>query len=113
MKGMDIAAARRQLGSLKKTLQHLVDRDPDQEVRGIAVPVLDTVISEVRGLLPEDAVVQSVRDMISPEAIGEGEPIGAADALVVVAALEAALPVPDPLQVVRDPDAMNWRTMRF
>jgi hypothetical protein len=82
------------LGQLRTTLDAITARDPEQEVKGIAVPVLDAVLASVRTLLPDHPVVQAVREVISPEAIAEGEPVRAADALIVVDALLGALPPP-------------------
>lgn len=93
---MDFNEARRQWASLESTLRQLVERDPEQEVQGMALPVLDAVISEVRGLLPDSGVVQAAREVISPESVEAGEPVRAADALVVAAALREALPRPAP-----------------
>lgn len=60
-------------------------------VQGIALPVLDAVIESVRDALPDDPVVEAVRGVISPEQIMLGEPIRAADALLVARQLDAAV----------------------
>ena len=61
-------------------------------MRGIAVPVVDAVISAARNVLPTDnPVVAAIHDVISVETIDEGEPIRAIDALYVVSQLEVAL----------------------
>ena len=91
---MDLEEARRQLGNLKKTLEAVVDRDAEQEVQGMALPVLDAVISSIRELLPASAVVQAAREIISPETVELGEPVRAVDILLVVSQLEAAPPTP-------------------
>jgi hypothetical protein len=93
---VDVSEARRQLRALKATLEHLVDRDPEQEVQGIALPILDAVISAVRGVVPDSEVVKSAREIISPDAVAHGESVRAADALVAVTALGEALPRPAP-----------------
>jgi hypothetical protein len=69
--------------TLVDTLTRLVDRDPDQEVQGIALPVLDEVIEAARRVCPDDQVVQATRSVISPEQIESGEAVRAADALLV------------------------------
>lgn len=85
---------RRQLTALINTLQLLVERDPEQEVMGIALPVLDVVIGEVRKLFPKDPLVQAAVEIISPEQIALGEPVRAADALLVAEQLKAVIGPP-------------------
>jgi hypothetical protein len=69
----------------------LTKRDPEQEVQGIALPVLDAVIEAARAARPDDPVVQSARGIITPEQIESGEPVRAADALLVAKQLDAAI----------------------
>lgn len=84
--------ARRAVARLHLQLADIVKSDQEQEVRGIAVPVLDRVQSAAReNLLEGDPVLATLPDLISPEAIESGEPIRAADALLVVGQLDAAL----------------------
>jgi hypothetical protein len=83
--------AKRQIVSLIQTLETLTKRDPEQEVQGIALPVLDAVIESIREALPDNAVVAAVRGVLSPEQIASGEPIRAADALLVATQLSAAI----------------------
>ena len=80
------------LGSLRDTLTNITSRDPEQEVRGIALPVLEAVLQGVRNLMPGDAIAPTVRDVISPEAIAEGEPPRAVDVLLVLDSLLGADP---------------------
>jgi hypothetical protein len=88
--------AKRQIVSLVGTLETLTKRDPEQEVQGIALPVLDAVIESVRLVLPGNPVVEAVRGVLSPEQIASGEMIRAADALLVAKQLDAAIG-PEPL----------------
>lgn len=67
-------------------------RDPDQVVQGIDLPVLDAVLSEARAHLAGNAIAATVRDAISPEAVADNEDMRAADALIAVNQLLAALP---------------------
>jgi hypothetical protein len=83
--------AKERIEALIKTLKTLHDRDPEQEVQGIALPVLDALIEGTRGFLSDDPVVAAVAGIISPQTIAEGEPIRAADALLVAEQLSAAL----------------------
>lgn len=85
-----MAALLHQLRQLHSDLRALADRDPEQEVTGIAVPVIDAVISEARAAAPTGSTISTqVADIITPDAIAEGTPVRAADALVVVGQLLA------------------------
>jgi hypothetical protein len=84
-------AAKAKITALVETLETLTNRDPEQEVQGIALPVLDAVIDAVRLVGPDDPVVKAARGIISPEQIESGEPVRAADALLVAKQLDAAI----------------------
>jgi len=88
---MTIDEARRQLATLQQNLYNLSSRDPDQEVRGIAVPVLATIIDEVKNAIGPSPLVASIGDVITEQIIS-GDAVRAADALHVVSALLEALP---------------------
>ncbi len=83
--------AKRRIEALIETLRRLTDRDPEQEVRDIALPVLDAAIESVRDVLEGDPVMEAVRSVISVEQIESGEPIRAADALLVAEQINAAI----------------------
>lgn len=83
--------ARRAVKELIESLEALAERDPEQEIRGAAVPVLDAVIVSTKALLPDHPVIRAMPDAISPEALAEGEPMRAADALVIARQLLAAI----------------------
>jgi hypothetical protein len=58
----------------------------------MALPVIDAVLSDAkRHLPPGDPVLESLRDLISPEAIAANEPLRAVDAWLVVGQLVKAL----------------------
>jgi hypothetical protein len=84
-------AAYRKVDELIRTLRRLVDGDPDQEVCGIAVPVLDAVITLARSCVADDPVVSAIDDVISPDLIASGADVRAADALIVATQLRTAL----------------------
>lgn len=87
-----MAALLDQLRQLRRDLKELVARDPEQEVGGLALPLIDSVLREARERLPsESSLPAQIVDLISPEAIEAGEPIRAAEALVIVGQLLAAL----------------------
>jgi len=83
--------AKSRITALIESLQVATQKDPEQEVRGMALPVLDAVIADVRNVLPHDAIVKVVDDVISPEAIERGEPVRAIDALIVAQQIDAAI----------------------
>jgi hypothetical protein len=83
--------AKHKIVALIETLEPLTKRDPEQEVQGIALPVLDAVIEAARAARPDEPVVQSARGIITPEQIESGEPVRAADALLVAKQLDAAI----------------------
>ena len=85
---MNALQAERKVSQLHADLQRLVDRDPEQEVRDIAVPVFDAVVGLAPSLFPDDVVVQAVADVLSPERIANAEPVRAADALIVTGQLK-------------------------
>jgi hypothetical protein len=83
--------AYRKVDELVRTLRRLTERDPDQEVQGIAVPVLDAVIALARTCVPDDPVVSRMEDAVSPRLVIEDDPVRAADALVAAEQLRVAL----------------------
>jgi hypothetical protein len=83
--------ARNLLRALKASLRRIVERDPEQEVQGIALPVVDEVLRVARDVLPGHPVIARMEDIVSPEMIASGEPVRAVDALVVVDMLFEAL----------------------
>ena len=89
---MNLEDAYQQVFALVEQLQLTVKKDQEQEVRGPAIAVVDRVLEQARGVLPpDDPIVSSIRDVVSPEAIEEGEPIRAIDLLLVVDQLKTRL----------------------
>jgi hypothetical protein len=90
--------AYRKVDELVRTLGRFVEQDPDQEVCGIVVPVLDAVITLARDCVPDDLVVGRMDDVISADLIADGCNVRAADALLMASQLRTALrrfmPVP-------------------
>jgi hypothetical protein len=84
--------AKQRVEGLIEALETLIKRDPDQEVGGMALPVFDAVVEAIKdGIGRDNPVVRSVAGVISPETIEAGEPIRAADALLVAKMLDAEL----------------------
>lgn len=90
--------AKRRVEALIKSLTMLTNRDPEQEVQGIAIPVLAASLEAIKAAKPDDPVVTSLVDLMSADFIGAGGPIRAADMLVVAEQLNAAIGDP-PVQV--------------
>lgn len=112
---MNIAESRAQMRQLQVVLERIIDKDPEQEVRGLAIPVLDAIVEAVKQHLVHHEVAQQIAGIISVNAVAEGEPLRATDALIVVAALRTALgeEVPLPVSIPREPDWPDIRTMGF
>jgi hypothetical protein len=84
--------ARDAVTRLHTQLESIVGRDQEQEVRGIALPVIDAVIGTAReNMLLDDPVLAALPDLISPEALASGEPIRALDAYLAAGQIEEAL----------------------
>jgi len=90
--------AKRRVDALIGSLEKLIARDPEQEIQGIALPVLDAAVRSIKDALPEDPVVTSLVELFSADFIGSGEPVRAADMLVVAEQLDAAI-VPPPMVI--------------
>lgn len=75
---------------LYRDLQRIADRDPEQEVRGMALPVLDACLNAFKSFVPDDPIVAAIHEVMTPEAIAEGC-VRAVDAVVVAGQLAAAM----------------------
>jgi len=83
--------AKRRVEALIKSLRMLTQRDAEQEVQGVALPVVAAALQDIKASMPDDPVVMTTVDLFSAEFIGMGEPIRAADMLVVAEQLDAAI----------------------
>lgn len=72
----------RTLEGLRDELADLVEKDPEQDVRGIAIPAIDAVIDEAKTFIDDDPVVDRVQDVMAAE-VFEGY-VRAQDVLIVV-----------------------------
>lgn len=92
------------LGQLYRDLFSVIERDPEQEILGVALPVVDAAIAGGRTALArsDHRLAPHIVELISADTCTDGRPIRAIDAWLVVgqllAALEldARLPVPTP-----------------
>jgi hypothetical protein len=83
--------AKRRVTALVDSLKILIAKDPEQEVQGIALSVVDAAIGSIKAARPNDPVVAAVAELFSADLIGTGEPARAADLLVVAQQLDAAV----------------------
>lgn len=98
---MDKNEARVRAWMLYRELQRMTDRDPEQEVTGIAVPVLDALLDACKQFVPGDPVVRAIDGLVTPDAVEAGS-LRALDAALVVGQMAAALgpeklPPPPPM----------------
>jgi len=83
--------AKRRVTGLIDSMTALIARDPEQEVRGIALSVVDAAILAVKAAKPNDPVVIATAELLTAEHIASGEAHRAADLLVVAYQLDAAI----------------------
>jgi hypothetical protein len=82
--------AKRRVVALIETLEPMVNRDPEQEIRGVAVPVFEATLDLLRDSLSDDPVVSAVVGAYAHE-LETGEPVRAVDALLVARQIDAAI----------------------
>jgi hypothetical protein len=76
---------------LISSLKALIQRDPEQEISGVAISKVETAFATVSATRPDIAMPE----LFSADQIGSGDGIPAADVLVVAEQLDAALgPLP-------------------
>ena len=84
-----------QLRQLYLDLLAVIERDPEQEITGIALPVVDWILSASRdclaGRTATKALTNAMVDLISPLTIQDADPIRALDTWLVVGQVLAAM----------------------
>jgi hypothetical protein len=82
-----------QLRQLYRDLFLVIERDPEQEIIGIALPVVDALIAEARLEVrsAHGGLAGSIVELISPTTCNDGQPVRALDTWLVVGQLVAAL----------------------
>ena len=73
--------AKGRVQALISSTKTLIARDPEQEIRGIAIENVAATIAAVKAAKPDDPVVAATPDLISADLIGSGEGFRAADVL--------------------------------
>ncbi|MDQ4021795.1 MAG: hypothetical protein M3257_09270 [Actinomycetota bacterium] len=65
--------AKRRIKALIKSLRTLTQRDPEQEVQGLAIPVMAAALAAVKRSKPDDPVVLALVDLFSadPGSVGQ------------------------------------------
>lgn len=87
--------AEQHVEALIRSLQTLIARDPEHEVKGLAIPVLGATLEAIKQAKSDDPVVGAVVEIMSADLISSGQPIPAAGMLVVAEQLNAAIgPLP-------------------
>lgn len=89
--------ARRRAWGLYRQLQKASERDPEQEVTGVALLTLDACLEVFRTGL-DDPVVTRLAPVITADFIASGDPIRSVDAALLVQQVALAL---GPEHVVR------------
>lgn len=83
-----------QLRQLYVDLNRISHRDPEQELGGVAVSVVDHVFATARAALAGSSSLDFAPELISPEALEAAVPVRAIDALVVTGQILAAFGEP-------------------
>jgi hypothetical protein len=83
---VDRDEARQRAWLLFRSLEKVAERDPEQEVRGMAIPVLDACLRAFKDHVPDDPIISAIQDVMSPEAISDGF-VRAVDAALVAGQL--------------------------
>jgi hypothetical protein len=87
---MDLNEALFRVQQLNSDLERMFNAE--QEVLDFAVNTVDTVIREAqRHLPPDDPLIASVREVMSPESVMDHRPIRVAELMLVTGQLEARL----------------------
>ena len=94
-------------------LQKLAERDPEQEIDGMALDVLDSLFVACRQLVPDDPVVGRLA-VVTADFIASGRPVRAVSAAPAVRQMAEALSERMPFEstdlfVSRNPDWNDWR----
>jgi hypothetical protein len=90
--------ARSRVSQLHRDLKEIAANNPNQEVRGFAVPVIDAVVTVCAPFLDEeDPVFEKIQQLFSVEAMEAGKPLRAVDAQIAAGQLLQALPPEAPL----------------
>jgi hypothetical protein len=86
--------ARRRVDALTSSTKALIQRDPEQEIQDEGLAVAAATIWAVKAAIPDDPVVAATPDLFSPDRVGSGAVVRAADLLVIAEQLGAAIGPP-------------------
>ena len=82
--------AKRRVDALIAVLEPIVKRDPEQDILGIAVPVVEAALDAINAALPKDPVVMVTLGAYEHE-FEAAELVRCVDALIVATQLAAAI----------------------
>lgn len=88
---MNRADAYRRVAQLHDDLSRGLPKGADRDVSVGVVPVMKSVLDAAVATIPSDPVVKAVDALITPEVVEGRASLSAADALVVLGQLKAAL----------------------
>ena len=105
------------LHQLYLDLHAVIERDPEQEVLGVALPVLDGIISAARQHVTVAAsgigITAAMVDLISLRTVEDGTPVRALDTWLVVGQLLASLGVTVAPPTTFQPSGAGMRAPMF
>ena len=91
-RSMDLQQAADALNTFAHDLKPIVDRDPEQEVQGLALPIIDAVLAAARAHIPSgDPVLDLATELRTPESVDSDETVRAVDALIAAGQILEAL----------------------
>ena len=90
---LDAGVLEVQLRQLYNDLLLVIQRDPEQEILGVALPLVDSIVAAARCALASTSgpIADATVELISHSTIHDAVPIRALDAWVVVGQLLAAI----------------------
>lgn len=88
---LSVEQAHRRAMVLYNDLRKQAERDPEQEIDGMAVGVLDSLFAACRELVPDDPVVGHLAGVVTADFIGSGEPVRVVSAALAVRQIAEAL----------------------
>ena len=85
-----MAAIVDQLRQLHSDLKFQYEKDTEQELDATILPLIDSIVAEARGLLPEGSTVgEQMQDFVTVAAVENAEPVRVAAVIFVVGQLLA------------------------
>ena len=102
---MDLDAIRQSVRQLHRDLETMLS-DPDQEITGEAISIVDAAVTEALKHIPDHEIIRKVQEIISPATVAAGSPPRGAELYPIVGQLSAALE-----QVPTDTSRETWEQL--